>query len=108
MTKRILGCFSFRGNERSVPMTVPLTKKDLNMDNNNVLVSIDSLMDKQEVMQRLHISERKLQTLRSNGTLPYTRLGGKIYYLREDIEAVLRNNYVMYRLRAWGKEECHE
>lgn len=89
-------------------MTVPRTKKDLNMDNNNVSVSIDSLMDKQEVMQRLHISERKLQTLRSNGTLPYTRLGGKIYYLREDIEAVLRNNYVMYRLRAWGKEERHE
>ena len=50
-------------------------------------------IDNQIVMQRLHISLRTLQTLRTNGTLPYTRVNGKIYYLRKDVEALLRKNY---------------
>lgn len=39
-----------------------------------------------EVKKLLNISSGKLQTLRVNGTLPYTRIGGVLYYDAEDIE----------------------
>ncbi|WP_118976561.1 helix-turn-helix domain-containing protein [Taibaiella koreensis] len=39
-----------------------------------------------EVRKLLGISAGKLLTLRTNGTLPYTRIGGVIYYDRQDIE----------------------
>lgn len=47
--------------------------------------NLDTLLDGQDVMMKLHISPRTLQTLRSNGTIPYTRIGRKIYYFRHDI-----------------------
>ena len=50
-------------------------------------------MDNQEVMFALHVSLRTLQTLRSNGTLPYSRINNKIYYRRRDIERLLNENY---------------
>lgn len=66
---------------------------------------MDNLIDGQDVMQLLHISPRTLQTLRSNGTVPYTRIGHKIYYLRRDIERILRSNYVMFNIRERYGEE---
>ena len=50
-------------------------------------------------MQKLHISPRTLQTLRSNSTIPYTKIGNKIWYLKRDLERVLRSNYVMFNIR---------
>jgi hypothetical protein len=50
-------------------------------------------IDAQDVMLKLHISARTLQTLRTNGTLPFSRIGGKLYYRISDIEAILNNNY---------------
>ena len=50
-------------------------------------------LDNQDVMLALHISLRSLQTLRSNGTLPYSRINNKIYYRRRDIEKLLNENY---------------
>lgn len=50
-------------------------------------------VDNQDVMLALHVSLRTLQTLRSNGTLPYTRINNKIYYRRRDIEQLLNDNY---------------
>ncbi len=50
-------------------------------------------IDNQDVMQMLHISQRTLQTLRSNGTIPYSRLRGKFYYKVADIEKLLQDNY---------------
>ena len=61
-------------------------------------------IDNQDVMQLLHISSRTLQTLRSNGTLPYSRINNKIYYRRQDIQQILADNYTMYKLRnGYGK-----
>ncbi len=60
---------------------------------------LEDWIDGQVVMQKLHISPRTLQTLRSNGTVPYTKIGHKIWYLRQDIEKVLRSNYVMFNIR---------
>ena len=61
-------------------------------------------IDNQDVMQLLHISVRTLQTLRSNGTLPYSRINNKIYYRRQDIQRILADTYTMYRLHnGYGK-----
>ena len=64
---------------------------------------LEDWVDSQIVMQTLHISPRTLQTLRSNGTLPYSRIGSKIYYLKRDILKILSDNYTMYKLRNNGK-----
>lgn len=45
------------------------------------------------VEDMLDISTRSLQTLRTNGSLPYSKLGGKIYYKRQDVETLLEKGY---------------
>ena len=75
------------------------------MDRNKPNIDLENLLDGQDIMQMLHVSPRTLQTLRRNGTIPYTRIGRKIYYLREDIERILRNNYIMTKIEdRYGKE----
>jgi hypothetical protein len=64
---------------------------------------LEDWIDSQDVMQALHISPRTLQTLRSNGTLPYLRIGNKIYYLRRDITKILSDNYTLNKIRNYGK-----
>lgn len=54
---------------------------------------LEDWLDNQDVMLYLHISPRTLQTLRSNGTMPFSRIGNKIYYRRADIQRLLDNNY---------------
>ena len=67
---------------------------------------LGTLLDGQDVMMKLHISPRTLQTLRSNGTIPYTRIGRKIYYFRHDIERILKDNYVMFNIwERYGKDD---
>lgn len=64
---------------------------------------LEDWIDNQDVMQALHISPRTLQTLRSNGTLPYSRIGNKLYYRRQDIQRLLTDNYSMFKIRNYGK-----
>ncbi len=47
-----------------------------------------------EVRKKLNISPGTLQNLRVNGTLPYTKIGGVIYYDDEDILRVLEENKI--------------
>ncbi|NDV15777.1 helix-turn-helix domain-containing protein [Muricauda sp. TY007] len=47
-----------------------------------------------EVMKLLGISSGTLQNLRINGTLPYTKVGGTLYYDYEDIAQLMENNKV--------------
>lgn len=44
-----------------------------------------------EVRKLLSISAGTLQTLRINGTLPYTKIGGVMYYATADIEQVMKS-----------------
>ena len=60
---------------------------------------LEDWIDGQVVMHKLHISAPTLQTLPSNGTIPYTKIGHKIWYLKRDLERVLRDNYIMFKLR---------
>jgi hypothetical protein len=43
-------------------------------------------------MKLLNCSPGTLQNLRINGTLPFTKMGGTIYYLYSDVVKVLTNN----------------
>lgn len=45
-----------------------------------------------DVMQMLGCSPGTLQNLRVNGTLPFTKMGGTMYYSRRDVLKVLEGN----------------
>jgi len=47
-----------------------------------------------EVRELLGISPGTLQNLRINGTLPYTKIGGVLYYDQQEIMEVLERNKV--------------
>lgn len=47
-----------------------------------------------EVMELLKISPGTLQNLRVNGTLPYTKIGGLIYYDASEIDRVMEENRI--------------
>ena len=51
----------------------------------------------EEVCELLHISKRTLQTLRDEGGIPYTTIGGKILYPESVLYETLRKNYRNYR-----------
>lgn len=83
-----------------------ITTDDLREFKAELLDDIRTLLSKQssgkikrylkssEVMEMLQISPGTLQNLRINGTLPYTKIGGLIYYDTEEIEKVMENNRV--------------
>ena len=68
------------------------------LDEIRVLISeqknptIKKWMKSVEVRKLLNISPGTLQTLRINGTLPYTKIGGTNYYNASDIDVLLLQN----------------
>ena len=54
--------------------------------------SVKKWLKSTEVRRMLNISPGTLQTLRLNGTLPYTKIGGTMYYSNTDIENLLSKN----------------
>ena len=48
-------------------------------------------IDKQDVMQTMHVSDSTLRRWRRDKVIPYAKLGGKIYYRRTDIDKTLSN-----------------
>ena len=51
----------------------------------------------EDVCKLLHVSKRTLQTLRDEGAIPYTTIGGKILYPESALYETLRKNYRNYR-----------
>ncbi|MDX1828834.1 MAG: helix-turn-helix domain-containing protein [Lutibacter sp.] len=47
-----------------------------------------------EMMKLLKVSPGTLQTLRINGTLPYTKIGGIIFYDADEIQQVMNENKI--------------
>ncbi|ULB35448.1 helix-turn-helix domain-containing protein [Proteiniphilum propionicum] len=47
-------------------------------------------MDSADVCRALAISKRTLQTWRNNGKIPYSMLGGKVYFKESDIDSLLQ------------------
>ncbi|PCJ98463.1 MAG: DNA-binding protein [Flavobacteriaceae bacterium] len=56
--------------------------------------TIKKYLKSSEIMELLQISPGTLQNLRINGTLPYTKVGGIIFYDSEDIQKVMDDNRV--------------
>lgn len=88
-------------------MTVAIvTKEDLQEFKTDLLNDIKKLLHSgettsnkkwlksKEVIQLLKISPGTLQTLRSNGNLTYTKIGGTFYYENTDIDKLLKTNKV--------------
>ena len=50
-----------------------------------------------EVRQLLGISSGTLQTLRLNGSLPFSKIGAVLYFKREDIDRLLEQNHHDFR-----------
>ena len=50
---------------------------------------LERWIDKQDILQMLHISSRTLQTWRSLGLLPYYKIAGKIYYRQSELYKML-------------------
>lgn len=83
-----------------------ITTEDLREFKTELLDDIKALIDAQsgfkankwlkspEVRELLSISPGTLQNLRINGTLPYTKVGGVIYYDYEEIVKVMEDNSI--------------
>ena len=85
-----------------------ITTDDLREFKMELLDDIKKLLSKQatgklkkylksfEVMDLLQVSPGTLQNLRINGTLPYTKVGGIIYYDAEEIQTIMTANRVQH------------
>lgn len=61
---------------------------------------IKKYLKSSEVMDLLQVSPGTLQNLRINGTLPYTKVGGIIYYDIDEIQKVMDANRVHHGLNS--------
>jgi len=50
-----------------------------------------------ELMKILKVSSGTLQTMRINGTLPYTKIGGIIFYDPDEITNVMKENSIHHK-----------
>ena len=53
----------------------------------------DKLLDNQDLLQMLKISNRSLQRYRSIGKLPYYTISGKLYYKLSDVHQFIRESF---------------
>jgi hypothetical protein len=53
----------------------------------------EELLDNQDLLQMLKISNRSLQRYRSNGKLPYYTISGKLYYKLSDVHQFIRESF---------------
>tara|TARA_R110002096_G_scaffold363535_2_gene556687 strand:- start:178 stop:456 length:279 start_codon:yes stop_codon:yes gene_type:complete len=87
-----------------------ITTEDLHIFKEELLEDIKAMINHQsgfapkkwlkspEVREFLSISPGTLQNLRINGTLPYTKVGGVMYYDYEEILKIMEENRVNNKL----------
>ncbi|MCL7764487.1 helix-turn-helix domain-containing protein [Polaribacter sp. Z014] len=80
-------------------------KLELLDDIKNLLVKqskgkLKKYLKSSEIMDLLQISPGTLQNLRINGTLPYTKIGGIIFYEAEEIQSVMTANRVHHMINS--------
>jgi hypothetical protein len=54
---------------------------------------LPSLLRTNEVKKILKVNDSTLATLRQNGTIPFSKIGGTIYFLKKDILELVVQNY---------------
>lgn len=77
-----------------------LLKEIKTIINNQGTQKLKKYLKSSEVMDLLQVSPGTLQNLRINGTLPFTKVGGIIYYDAEEIQQVMEDNRVHYGLKS--------
>jgi hypothetical protein len=55
--------------------------------------ALPNLLRTSEVKKILKVKDSTLATLRANGTLPFAKIAGTIYYKLEDIKSLIEQNY---------------
>lgn len=65
-----------------------------NLLENSTTVKTKKYLKSSELMELLKVSPGTLQTLRVNGTLPYSKVGGIIFYEYDEILQVIEQNKV--------------
>ena len=74
------------GTFREIITSIQQLKEKLeNIKGRQTSKSLDDWMDNQEVCLALNISQRTLQAMRSNGTLPFSKIDRKTYYRKQDV-----------------------
>ena len=63
---------------------------------------LEKWYDNFEVMKMFHISQRTLQTLRSNGKLPFSKLGNKCFYREQDLQQMMMESFRDSRVKGGG------
>ena len=58
----------------------------------NGIQPVKKWLKSREVRKLLNISPGTLQTMRVNGTLTYSKIGGVIYYEYDDIQKMIEDN----------------
>ena len=64
---------------------------DVQKSRNNI--DGQELLDNQDLLQMLKISNRSLQRYRSSGKLAYYTISGKIYYKLSDVHQFIRDSF---------------
>ena len=54
----------------------------------------EELLDNQDLLQMLKISNRSLQRYRSTRKLPYYTISGKLYYKLSDVHQFIRESFI--------------
>ncbi len=54
---------------------------------------LPELLRTSEVKRILKLKDSSLATLRHNGTLPFIKIAGTVYYKKNDISQLINNNY---------------
>jgi predicted DNA-binding transcriptional regulator AlpA len=91
-----------------------VTIEDLYIFKKELLTELKELIINQPIQQKkwlkstkvrelLGISSGTLYKLRMNGTLPYSKIGGAIYYAYEDILAIMEKNQQSSKVKKSGK-----
>lgn len=74
------------GTFREIITSIQQLKEKLeNIKGRQTSKSLDDWMDNQEICMALNISQRTLQAMRSNGTLPFSKIDRKTYYRKQDV-----------------------
>ena len=81
------------------PQGLQTLQSQENQEVTEQLTPLSEWNDNYEVMEMFHISARTLQTLRSNGKLPFAKMGGRCYYKESDLQRLMDESYRDSRMK---------
>lgn len=73
---------------------------------NNVTNIRSQWLNGLEASYALGMSYKTLLRLRKSGALPYSKVNGKIYFKREDVDKLLDNNYRLFFCECCNKRSA--